>query len=84
MKIHRSYDPFSDFGDKNGYAGYWPSRWYINTVYVDYMEHIRPALDQCVAALTGYIIKWDVIQTSQVPDETGWCCNLFHIVHTCE
>ena len=23
------------------------------------MEHIRPALDQCLSALTGYVIKWD-------------------------
>jgi len=26
---------------------------------MDYMEHIRPALDQCLSALTGYVIKWD-------------------------
>jgi hypothetical protein len=55
----RAYEPFSDFHDKNGYAGFSPSRWYINTVYMDYMEHIRPFLDQCVSALTGHIIKWD-------------------------
>lgn len=54
-----SYMPFSAFGDKDGYAGFSPSRWYLNAVYMDYMEHIRPILDQCVAALTGYIIKWD-------------------------
>ena len=35
----RAYEPFSDFHDKNGYAGFYPSRWYINTVYMDYMEH---------------------------------------------
>src|SRR6202050_1787484 len=55
----RAYEPFSDFHDKNGYAGFYPSRWYINTVYMDYMEHIHPFLDQCVSALTGYVIKWD-------------------------
>src|SRR5882762_8366201 len=54
-----AYEPFSDFHDKNGYAGFYPSRWYINTVYMDYMEHIRPFLDQCVSALTGHVIKWD-------------------------
>ena len=54
-----AYEPFSNFHDKNGYARFYPSRWYINTVYMDYMEHIRPFLDQCVAALTGYVIKWD-------------------------
>jgi hypothetical protein len=53
------YVPFSQFEDKNGYAGFYPSRWYINTVYMDYMEHIRPVLDQCMSALTGHIIKWD-------------------------
>src|SRR6267154_5214751 len=26
---------------------------------MDYMEHICPFLDQCVAALTGHVIKWD-------------------------
>jgi hypothetical protein len=26
---------------------------------MDYMEHICPALDQCLAAFTGYVIKWD-------------------------
>jgi hypothetical protein len=53
------YKPFSTFHDKDGYAGFYPSRWYINTVYMDYMEHIRPILDQCMASLSGYIIKWD-------------------------
>ena len=28
-------------------------------MYMDYMEHIQPFLDQCVSALTGHIIKWD-------------------------
>ena len=55
----KSYIPFSEFKDKDGYAGFYPSRWYINNVYMDYMEHIRPILDQCMAALTGYVIKWD-------------------------
>jgi len=53
------YAPFSKFDDKDGYAGFCPSRWYINSVYMDYMEHIHPILDQCMSALTGYIIKWD-------------------------
>jgi hypothetical protein len=54
-----SYIPFSEFKDKNGYAGFSPSRWYINAIYMDFMEHIRPYLDQCVASLTGYVLKWD-------------------------
>jgi len=55
----KAYLPFSEFDDKGGYAGFYPSRWYITNVYVDYMEHIRPILDQCMSALTGHVIKWD-------------------------
>ncbi|KAJ7454520.1 hypothetical protein FB451DRAFT_1373562 [Mycena latifolia] len=65
-KIHKnldiaekSYEPFSAFDDKSKYAGFYPSRWYINNVYMDYMQHIRPILDQCMALLTAFIIKWD-------------------------
>ncbi|KAJ6516958.1 hypothetical protein DFH09DRAFT_1287885 [Mycena vulgaris] len=54
-----SYEPFSSFEDKSKYAGFYPSRWYINNVYMDYMQHIRPILDQCMALLTALIIKWD-------------------------
>jgi len=57
--VERSYEPFSAFNNKAGYAGFYPSRWYINTIYMDYMEHIRPILDQCMASLTGYVLKWD-------------------------
>ena len=31
----------------------------INRIYMDFMEEICPALDQCLSALTGYVIKWD-------------------------
>jgi len=55
----KPYSPFSEFDNKLGYAGFYPSRWYINAVYMDFMSHIRPALDQCLSALTGYVIKWD-------------------------
>jgi hypothetical protein len=54
-----SYEPFSAFENKDGYAGFYPTRWYLNAVYMDYMEQIRPILDQCMAAISGYIIKWD-------------------------
>jgi len=54
-----SYEPFSAFENKDGYAGFYPTRWYLNTVYMDYMEQIHPILDQCMAAVSGYIIKWD-------------------------
>ena len=53
------YLPFFEFDDKGGYSGFYPSQWYITNVYVDYMEHIRPILDQCMSALTGHVIKWD-------------------------
>ncbi len=53
------YIPFSQFDDKDCYAGFSPSRWYLSVVYQDYMEHIQPVLDQCMSALTGHIIKWD-------------------------
>lgn len=53
------FDPFSAFSDKKGYNGHYPSRWYINSVYVDYIQRIRPMLDQYMSALTGYILKWD-------------------------
>jgi hypothetical protein len=59
VKDEQLYKPFSDFHNKDGYAGYYSSCWYINAVYMDFMEHIRPILDQCIAALTGYILKWD-------------------------
>ena len=53
------YEPFSAFDDRSGWAGRSPSRWYINTIYQDYMEHIRPYLDQCMSMLSAYILKWD-------------------------
>ena len=55
----KSYQPFSAFNDKVGYNGFSPSKKYINNIYMDYMEHIRPVLDQCMSALSGHIIKWD-------------------------
>jgi hypothetical protein len=54
-----AYEPFLDFHDKNGYAGFYPSRWYINTVYMNYIEHLQSFLDQCVSASRGHVIKWD-------------------------
>jgi hypothetical protein len=53
------FEPFSAFDDRSGWAGRSPSHWYINTIYQDYMEHIQPYLDQCMAMLSGHIIKWD-------------------------
>ncbi|KAJ7247258.1 hypothetical protein C8J57DRAFT_1523038 [Mycena rebaudengoi] len=51
--------PFSMFSDRDGYAGFSPSRWYINTVFVEYMGHIKPHQDQSMAALPATTISWD-------------------------
>ena len=53
------YQPFSAFDNESEYAGFYPSRWFINRIYMDFMQEIHPALDQCLSALTGYVIKWD-------------------------
>lgn len=53
------YQPFSAFNDKTAYNGFSPSKKYINNIYMDYMQQIRPVLDQCMSSLTGHIIKWD-------------------------
>lgn len=55
----QTFKPFSAFSDKSGYNGHYPSRWYISAIYVDYIQCIRPMLDQCMAALTGTVLKWD-------------------------
>ena len=57
--MSNAYLPFSEFEDQQGYAGFYPSCWYITNIYMDYMQHIHPILDQCMSALTGYVIKWD-------------------------
>ena len=54
----KTYTPFSGFDDQSGYGGFSPSK-YIKNIYMDYMDHIRPILDQCMSALSGHIIKWD-------------------------
>ncbi|KAJ7637248.1 hypothetical protein DFH06DRAFT_1433264, partial [Mycena polygramma] len=44
--------PFSSFSNKNGYAGFSPSRWYISKLYVEYMGVIKRHQDQAMSALT--------------------------------
>jgi hypothetical protein len=50
---------FSSFSDKNGFAGFSPSRWYLNQTYVDYMGYVKPHQDQAMAALPATLIRWD-------------------------
>ncbi|KAJ7273949.1 hypothetical protein C8J57DRAFT_1467039 [Mycena rebaudengoi] len=50
---------FSSFSDKNGFAGFSPSRWYLNQIYVDYMGYVKPHQDQAMAALPATLIRWD-------------------------
>ncbi|KAJ7050856.1 hypothetical protein C8F01DRAFT_1343421 [Mycena amicta] len=51
--------PFSPFSDKNGYAGFSPSRWYINKMYMEYMHHIKPYQDQAMAAIPLMVASMD-------------------------
>jgi hypothetical protein len=51
--------PFSSFWDKKGYAGFSPSPWYINSVYIDYMSYVKPYQDQAMSALAATIVCWD-------------------------
>ncbi|KAJ7633952.1 hypothetical protein B0H17DRAFT_1149841 [Mycena rosella] len=66
----RSYEPFSAFDHKSKYAGFYLSRWYIDNVYMDYMQHIHPILDQWMSLLTAFIIKWDHSFKAFVPTKT--------------
>ncbi|KAJ7465925.1 hypothetical protein FB451DRAFT_1486114 [Mycena latifolia] len=50
---------FSSFSDKFGFAGFSPSRWYINQLYIDYMGYIKPHQDQAMAALPAKLVRWD-------------------------
>lgn len=50
---------FSVFDDPNGYAGFYPSPRYINTLYRDYIAQLRPFLDQHMSSLSGRVLKWD-------------------------
>lgn len=58
-KAAKLHIPFSDFGDSNGYAGFYPSARYLNSVYVNHIIQIRSILDQCQSSLTGAMLKWD-------------------------
>lgn len=51
--------PFSPFSDKTGYAGFTPSRWYISSVYIDYMSYVKPYQDQSMSAISAMMAFWD-------------------------
>lgn len=51
--------PFSSFSDKNGYAGFSPSRWYISKLYVEYMGFIKPYQDQAMSAISLTLARMD-------------------------
>jgi hypothetical protein len=51
--------PFSPFSDKNGYAGFSPSRWYISKLYVEYMGFIKPYQDQAMSAISLTLARMD-------------------------
>ncbi|KAJ7159203.1 hypothetical protein C8R43DRAFT_1177962 [Mycena crocata] len=51
--------PFSSFNDQKGFAGFSPSRWYINAIYIDYMSYVKPHQDQAMAALEATLVGWD-------------------------
>jgi len=59
VQVKKTYIPFSPFQDQNGYAGLFPHCTYITTIFIDYIDHIHPILDQCISALPAHIIKWD-------------------------
>ncbi|KAJ7662182.1 hypothetical protein DFH06DRAFT_1325495 [Mycena polygramma] len=64
-RLPKKLVPFSLFGDKKGYAGFTPSRWYINSVYIDYMSYVKPYQDQAMAAIPVTIASWD--QSFKIP-----------------
>ncbi|KAH8109627.1 hypothetical protein DFH11DRAFT_1474484, partial [Phellopilus nigrolimitatus] len=84
----KAFTPFSSFSDKNGYAGFVPSRWYISRVYADYMGCIRDVLDQCMSALPGGILKWDhsfkIVKCMSKIDGVPTFAALFTIVNELE
>ena len=51
--------PFSSFDDQKGYAGFVPSVSYLCSVFVNYMESIKPALDQHTSLLSTQILSGD-------------------------
>lgn len=51
--------PFSSFDSREGFAGFSPSRWYINAIYIDYMGYVKPHQDQAMSALSATLVRWD-------------------------
>jgi hypothetical protein len=51
--------PFSEFSDKNAYAGTRPSVQFCKSVFVDYSRAFWVFYDRIVASLSGTILKGD-------------------------
>ena len=54
-----SYQPFSAYNDRNGYAGYTPSGHYIRDFYVQFMGSHAKEMDQYTAMLSANILQID-------------------------
>ncbi|KAF7369576.1 hypothetical protein MVEN_00288100 [Mycena venus] len=65
LQLPEKLIPFSSFHDKKGFAGFTPSRWYINSVYVDHMSYVKPYQDQAMSAIPATTVSWD--QSFKVP-----------------
>jgi len=74
---------FSDFHDKSGYAGFYPSGG-ISIPCIWTTWNTYDIFDQCVAALTGYVINGSHLQTTKVFDEIGRRNDICFIIHYLE
>jgi hypothetical protein len=52
-------EPFSEFGDRQRYAGTVPSKHYCKAVFVDWMHAHRPFFDRVMASLPAGVLKGD-------------------------
>lgn len=53
------YERFSEFGDRNGYAGYTPSNLYFQRFYVKFIEGHAHEMDQHMAMLSARVLSVD-------------------------
>ncbi|KAL9536765.1 hypothetical protein MBANPS3_012383, partial [Mucor bainieri] len=52
-------EPFSNFDDPKGYAGYVPSGGYFRTLYTSLIEVLQPKMDKHMMLLDGNVLKGD-------------------------